>query len=196
MSSVDEATMAATATQRNAGPGYRLLQSITERYDDEDLDVLRTQLRNACAHFPAIAAYTVTVGCRTDPGAEHSRWTPYASAEPINYFVRFPVEERPSNQTVFHELAHLEIFHRDRNGDDLPTSSEEFCSIYTVARMPPELIHREDISYLGTPTVDSDEWPGICRKALSYREDNHDYIQQAKRWLGIIEEGGESGGSR
>jgi len=40
---------------------------------------------------------------------------------------------------------------------------------------------------LGEPTVPKEEWPEICERALEYRENNHDYIQQCKRWLGIID---------
>lgn len=180
--------MAETALERHTGPAYRILESVKERYSDDRLDGLRRQLGTACAHFPYIAHRTVTVGVRQHPGEDHSRWTPYASAEPINYLIRVPVEEHPSNQTVFHEIAHLEIYARAEDGHDIPETSEEFCSIYAVARMPPEWVERDcrdSIAYLGEPAANRKRWPVTCRHALEYREHSRNYIQQCKEWLGV-----------
>lgn len=188
MSAITESQMAETALQRHTGPGYRILDSVEERLLEERLDGLRRQLGTACAHFPYIAHRTVTVGCREDIGEEHSRWTPYASAESINHLIRIPVEEHPSNQTIFHEIAHLEIYERSEDGANVPETSEEFCSIYAVARMPPEWVVRDsrnDIAYLGEPTVARKRWPVTCRHALEYRDRHRNYIQQCKEWLGI-----------
>ena len=42
--------------------------------------------------------------------------------------------------------------------------------------MSPEVIDESRIPYLGKPSVPREEWPGICRRALEYREDHRDYI--------------------
>lgn len=180
-----EPEKAAQALEQHIGPSFRLLESVSERVPSDELDTLKRNLGVACEHFPYLGPKTVTVGVRQNPGAEHSRFTPYASAEPINYFIRLPVESTPSNQVLFHELAHLEIYERDRFTAELPTTSEEFCSIYAVARMPKDMLFRSDIAYLGTPSAPQDEWPSICRRALEYRESNRDYIKQCKEWLEI-----------
>ena len=182
-----EADRAATAGDHGIGPSYRILESLRSRAE-YDLDVLRDQLKLACDHYPQLGGRTVTVGCRQSPGSDHSLFTPYASAEPVNYYIRLPVETQPSHQVVFHELAHLEIYERERFGAALPESSEEFCSIYTVARMPSDILFRDDIAYLGEPSVPKDEWPAICRQALEYRDRNganSHYIKKCREWLGV-----------
>lgn len=182
-----EADRAATAGDQEMGPSYRILESLHSRAE-YDLDNLRDQLKLACDHYPQLGGRTVTVGCRQSPGSEHSLFTPYASAEPVNYYIRLPVETQPSHQVVFHELAHLEIYERERFGAAVPESSEEFCSIYTVARMPPDVLYRDDIAYLGEPSVPKDDWPAICRRALEYRDENganSHYIKRCKEWLQI-----------
>jgi hypothetical protein len=68
---------------------------------------------------------------------------------------------------------------------DHPLTSEPYCSIKTIARMPPDLVYREHIAYLGTPGVPKDEYPEICQEALEYREEHRNYIQKAIEWLEI-----------
>jgi len=51
--------------------------------------------------------------------------------------------------------------------------------------MPPTAIDESRIPYLGEPSAPAEEWPEICRRALRYREDHHQYIQQCKEWLGV-----------
>ena len=84
-----------------------------------------------------------------------------------------------------HLIQPLEIL--SELGEDVPTSSEEYCSIYATTKIDPEQIERDEVMYLGEPTVPKEEWPEICERAPEYRENNHDYIQQCKRWLGIID---------
>ncbi|KOX93278.1 hypothetical protein AMR74_16555 [Halorubrum tropicale] len=170
------------------GPSYRVLESLRSRVE-YDLGDLRDQLKLACEHYPQLGGRTVTVASRRSPGADHSHFTPHASAEPLNRIIRLPVETRPSYQTVFHELAHLEIYERERFGAALPASSEEFTSIYTVARMPHDVLYRDDIAYLGEPSAPKDEWPAICRQALEYRDRNganSHYIKRCREWLGVV----------
>lgn len=140
---------------------------------------IRAKMSRALEDFPELAGKTVTVG-RTDPDDDVG-----GRAWFYNLLVNIPPEELTTFMTVYHELAHLAIHVRDERGEDIPHTSEEFCSIFAVARMPPRLIDERRISYLGEPSAPMEEWPEICRRALAYREDNHDYIKQCEAWLGI-----------
>jgi len=168
---------------------YRVLRSVEKRLTDEEVTDLKSRLAAALDHFPALAGQTVTVACRHNPDREkHSRWNPYASADPVNRLIRVPTHERTTNVTLFHELAHLAIEIEGERGQDVPTSSEEFCSLYAIARQPPALIDKVRIPYLGHPDQPKEEWPRLARKALEYRENHHAYIQKARQWLGTTGE--------
>lgn len=160
---------------------YRVLETFDEGcegpYEPLRRDI-RGKVRRALQDFPELADKTVTVG-RLDPGDDVN-----GRAWFYNLIVNFPTDRRTPHMTVYHELGHLAIHVRDCRGEDVPITSEEFCSIFSVARMPPQLIDRDRISYLGEPEKRPERWPDICRKALQYREDNHDYIKQCQRWLG------------
>lgn len=161
---------------------YRVLESF-DRAASEDLrDDVRRRLHRAMRDFPELAHETVTVA-RLDPDRTPDGVTGQAGV--LNRLVYLPTEHHSSMQTVYHELAHLAIEIQDEQGEDVPTTSEEYCSILAVSRMPADLIERDDISYLGQPSVPQSEWPEICQRALEYREEHHDYIQQCKQWLGI-----------
>lgn len=163
---------------------YRVLRSVEKRLTDEEVTDLKRRLGTALEHFPALAGQTVTVACRHDPdNTDHSRWNPYASADPVNRLIRVPTHERTTNVTLFHELAHLAIEIEAERGQDHPTSSEEFCSLYAIARQPAGLIDEPRIPYFGQPTPDREEWPRLARKALEYRENHHAYIQKANQWF-------------
>ena len=164
---------------------YRVLWTF-DSAASEEFDPLRDDIRSKMHHalkdFPELAGKTVTVG-RLDPDADVA-----GRARFWNYLVLFPVDRRTSWQTVYHELAHLAIHTRDQQGEAVPTTSEEYCSIDAIARMGPQLLDEDRIAYLGEPEVPKAEWPDICERALAYREENHDYIQQCKRWLGVDDE--------
>lgn len=163
---------------------FRVLGSVEKRLADGRLASLKRRLGQALEHFPALGGQTVTVACRMNPDREeHTRWNPYASADPVNRLIRVPTHERTTNVTLFHELAHLAIEIEDERGADVPTSSEEFCSLYAIARQPPDLIDEPRIPYFGEPTPDREEWPRLARKALEYRENHHAYIQKANQWF-------------
>lgn len=167
----------------------RMLRSVEKRLTDEQVGDLKLRMGEAIDHFPALAGQTVTVACRRKPDKEeHSRWNPYASADPVNRLIRVPTHERTSNVTIFHELAHLAVEIESERGQDVPTSSEEFCSLYAIARQPAELIDEPRIPYLGHPDPDREEWPRIARKAIEYRENHHAYIQKARQWFGTTGE--------
>lgn len=162
----------------------RGLESLEERYHSEsELDDLKRRMADAFGYFSHIWNQTVTLGVLED---HHEQWgDAVACVAPKNYIVFVDPNRRLSDRTIFHELAHLEIHARSEAGHDVPTSSEEFCDIYAMARMPPESVDTEAFAYLGKPSVPVEEWPGICRRALAYREDHRNYLQKAKEWLGI-----------
>lgn len=171
---------------------YRVLDSVEKRLSEEELRDLKQRLGTALRNFDRLDGETVTVACRENPDREeHSRWNPYASADPVNRLIRVPTHERCTNVTLFHELAHLAIEIADEGGADVPTSSEEFCSLYAIARQPPDLIDEVRIPYFGEPEVPKERWPDLSEKALEYRKNHHAYIKQARQWLGITDtEGG------
>jgi hypothetical protein len=180
-----------TTTNREllAHSNYRILDSLKRRVDEETLADLRERVWRALEDFDALAGETVTVGCRRQPeNTNYSRgWNPYASAEPVNRIIRVPTHERCSDVTLYHELAHLAIHAANENGAEHPETSERFCSLYAIARQPPDRIDEQRIPYFGQPEPPEREWPGIAQEALAYREENHDYIQEARRMFGLKE---------
>lgn len=167
---------------------FRVLRSVEKRLSEFQLQSLKMRLGTALEHFPALGGQTVTVACRREPDREeHTRWNPYASADPVNRLIRVPTHDRTSNVTLFHELGHLAIHIEAERGQDHPTTSEEYCSLYSIARQPPELIDEDRIPYFGEPKVHRSKWPGIAEEAIEYRENHHAYIQQARKWYGLTE---------
>lgn len=159
---------------------YRLLEVVEEQYSDEYLDDLRRRLQTALSDFPELNSRTVTVAL-ADP--DDGRFE--ARADWHNDLIFLPTDSYCSNLTLWHELAHLAINQLDERGADVPPTSEEFCSIFAVARMRPDQIDRDRIAYLGYPDEPPDRWPELCQRALEYREDHHNYIQQCKDWLKV-----------
>jgi len=170
-------------------PSYTLLDSF-ESYVAENmaspLSDVREWLQTAMQYYPELAEHTIYVGITHEGITYHGE--PHAMADPYNriiYLNRGCMAE--GYQTLFHELMHLLIRKEVDQGKDRPITSEEYCSIRTIARMEPDLLYRDDISYLGEPDVPKDEWPEICQRAIDYREDNRNYIQKCTEWLGINE---------
>jgi len=172
---------------------FRLLESfethIVEEYEDSKsvtgLAGVKTNIKTALEHFPELAEYTITVALTH----ENCSWRgePYGMADPPNRLIYLNYESATTEyQTIFHELMHiaLHIENTEHNADH-PLTSEPYCSIKTIARMPPDLVYREHIAYLGTPGVPKDEYPEICQEALEYRENHRNYIQKAREWLEI-----------
>lgn len=168
---------------------FRVLDSVKARLTDEELTNFKNRLATALEHFDALEGEVVTVACRWDPDGDHSRFNPYAQADPVNRLIRIPTHERCTNVTIFHELGHLAIEIEAENGADHPTSSEEFCSLYSIARQPSHLIDEARIPYFGHPSIPKDRWPEAAEQALEYRENHHAYIKQAKQWLGVNVDG-------
>lgn len=160
---------------------YRILGSVERGLADEHLPTLKQRISHALNQYPELAEYTITVGKKR----EEDKW--YAEADWTNDIIYLPTHELCPYVTISHELSHLAIKNLKEDDQDVPVTSEEFCSIFTIARMKHENIDRSDISYLGKPTVPKEKWPEICQRALDYREDNRNYIQKCKQWLGIID---------
>ncbi|QCC57352.1 hypothetical protein [Natrinema thermotolerans] len=164
---------------------YRILETFAgpaDEADDPVLEDIRRKVMRAMEDFPELTGKTVTVG-RLDPDEDV-----LGQAQFWNLLIKFPVESLTSWRTVYHELAHLAIHVRNQRGEDVPPTSEPFCSIVGISRMPIKLIDDDRISYLGRPDVPREEWPEICQRALEYREErgaNSHYIQQCCDWLEI-----------
>lgn len=161
---------------------FRVLETFGAAVDEQHeqiIEDLKSKHATALKQFPALSGETINIGL-IDPDADaHGR------ARVRNNIVLYPPDRFTSLMTVYHELGHLAIHHRDQRGEDVATTSENFCSIFSVARMPPDHIDEDRIPYLGQPSVPKSEWPEICRQALEYREDHHNYIQQCNEWLGV-----------
>lgn len=163
---------------------FRVLTSVERDMDDDQLGRLRKRVSTALNAFPELTATTVTV-VKADP--DDGRY--YAKADTWNDLVFVPTDHVINWITIYHELGHLAINRMDRMGVDVAKTSEEFCSILSVARMPPHLVEQctsKNIPYLGTPPIPKREWPKMCIRALEYRQNNHDYVQECKRLLGLI----------
>jgi len=155
---------------------YRVLDTVEEYYA-HDLDDFTTRLRTALRQFPELAGDTVTVA-RDAPNEDRN-----AGAWPWSRIVFIPDDKRVSNVTIYHELGHIAIQCRVERGADLPTTSERFCSIFSMARMPTVRVDEARIPYLDSGDVSRGLYPIICQTALRYREHRHDYIKQCERWL-------------
>lgn len=158
-------------------------ESATER------NGLRDRLESALEAFPELRDRTVTVGI-VKPGKEYVRNRPNAHADPYNSVIYVRSETATSNVTLYHELGHLAIFRLGWAGEDVPKTSEEFCTIFSAARMPPAAIDEDRLPYLGQPSIRQERWPYVCLQALRYRENNHNYIQRCQEWLGTGGGGG------
>ncbi|WP_434521272.1 hypothetical protein [Halorubrum sp. AS12] len=163
---------------------WRILENYAEHADDDILETITRRLPIALPDFPALAHETVNIGILYE-NADAA-----AQAFGYNRLLCLPPESYITNITLWHELGHVAIRVRHERGEDVSKTSEEYCSIFSVARMPPEAIDDDRIPYLGEPDVDRAEWPRICRAALEYREErgpNSHYIKKAEQRLGIAE---------
>lgn len=155
---------------------YRVLDAV-EAYYTHDLDDFTNRLGNALTDFPELSGTTVTVA-RDNPTDDRS-----AGAWPWSGIIFIPEDSRVSNVTIYHELGHLAIQTRIEDGEDLPKTSEEFCSIFSMARMPTGRVDESVVPYLGQSEVSKGLHPKICETALKYREKRRNYIQRCREWL-------------
>jgi len=160
-------------------PTWRVLEHFEKQAGDAVLNSIRERLPTALRDFPALSGETVNVGLL------YENANAQAQAFGYNRLLCLPPNEPTTNVTLWHELGHVAIRVRYENDEDVAKTSEEFCSIYSVARMPARMIDEKRIPYLGDPSVPQEAWPNICEQALRYRENNRNYIQQCKEWLKV-----------
>lgn len=164
---------------------YRILETFGDRASPGVVDDVDVKFERALQDFPELISETVSIGYLdqddVEDGTKGRAWF-------NNRLIFLPAKQWTSFITVYHELGHLGIAVRDDRGEDVPKTSEEFCSIFAMTRMPVELIDEHRIPYLGEPSVPKEEWPEICEDALEYREErgaNSHYIQRCKEWLEV-----------
>lgn len=167
---------------------FRILETFAgpaANADDPILEDIKRKTARALEHYPELAGKTVTVG-RLDPDEDVN-----GRATFFNLMTFYPVDRITSFLTVYHELAHLAIHIRNQRGDDVPITSEEYCSLLAITRMPTDRLDRNHIAYFGKPTAPRNEWPDICQRALNYRDEhgaNSHYIKRANEWLGTTDQ--------
>ena len=168
-------------------PPYVMLESFTDYVESDvesPLSDVQEWLKTGLRYYPELAAETIYVGITHEEITFHGE--PHAMADPYNRIIYLNQGCMAEGyQTLFHELMHILIRKEHEDGKDVPLTSEEYCSIRTIARMDPDLLYRDDIAYLGEPQVPKDDWSEICQRALDYREDHRNYIQKCKEWLEI-----------
>ena len=163
---------------------WRVLEHYAAKADDDALDSVLERMPVALRDFDALAGETVNVGILYENSDD------LAQAFGYQRTICLPPDRPISNVTLWHELGHVAIRVRYEDGDDVAKTSEEFCSIFSVARMPPAAIDEDRIPYLGEPAVDAAEWPSICRDVLEYRAErgpHSHYVKEAETRLGIHE---------
>lgn len=160
-------------------PTVEFLDVLEQRYAMY-FELLENAFGNARQFWPELDGETVYVGVLHEDASAKAR------AHPHTRVVLVPTDTTTTLVTIHHELAHLAIRKRREGGEDLPKTSEEFCSILAVARMPSMHHDEHRVPYLGEPadSVPVADYTKICARALYYREHSRDYIQQCKRWLG------------
>ena len=169
-----------------AQPSHHLLPSVKELITENlewDTSDIQQQLNEVFTHFPSLAGETIYVGVTHSEISYHGK--PFAMADPYNRIIYMSDKSLLEYQTLFHELTHIKIHLENETGADHPITSEPYCSILAVSKMPADMVYRDHIAYLGEPEVPNEKYPKICQRALEYREDHRNYIQKAKEWLGI-----------
>jgi hypothetical protein len=158
--------------------GFRLLESYGREANEAVCDDTRKRVPMTMKQFPELAGDVVTVACRQPWDRKLGR------ADMRNRIVWLPAEHASSFITVYHELAHLAIQVLDERGADVAPSSERYTGLFGVARMPPNHVDEQRIPYFDVDySVSKEQLPAVAGHALEYRQSNHDYHQQAIRWL-------------
>lgn len=102
----------------------------------------------------------------------------FAQADVANNLVKFRADIPLKYVTTFHELMHLVAWQNDKT-----PKTEEYCSVYAMARMRWDLVD-DEIPYIYHGDRELWQIPGICRLVVKYRESGHrDYL---KFYSGLI----------
>lgn len=164
---------------------FRVLESFSGNVEDERIEQLaRARLERALADYPELIGETVTIA-RLSPDDDE---TLNARAGMFNRLVYLRTDRETTYMTMYHELSHLAIQVRRENDVDVPPTSERFCSIDAVTRMPPDVLDEDRIPYLGAPGIPREEWADACQRALAYRDKrgrNSHYVQHCLDLLEI-----------
>lgn len=158
---------------------YRILDTLRDKMSHEAAQDLGKRVSEATRAFPELSDQTITVGLLYPEDDAKGR------AFSHNRLINFPPDQYTSNVTIYHELGHVAIRIQNEDGAGLPKTSEEFCSIFSMSRMPPNAVDEQRIPYLGKSPKGTERFPAICERALEYRENNRNYIQKCKEWLEI-----------
>lgn len=130
---------------------------------------LKIKLEKSLEYFPELQDKTIYVGIATN----RKRAKAYADID--NTLMAFLWDIEPKYVTVFHELMHF-VQHTN---DDNP-KTEEWNSIYAMARMPNEFVD-DDIPYISHDEISFCLLVDCCRDAIRYRENgNRNYIKYLK----------------
>jgi len=174
-------TTAATIARAQDGvtAHYRVLDPLRDTLGHDATRDLGKRTYEALKAFESLQGKTVTVGLLYPETKDSIN----GRAHSHNLMFCVPGDEYTSNVTIYHELGHIAIYLRNENGEDHPHTSEEYCSIFSMAKMPPNAVDEQRVPYLGPTERPTEELPEICRRALDYRENHRNYIQQCKEWL-------------
>lgn len=166
-----------SALMPEARATYRVLEPLQDQADERLVDDLKERLYTALAFFPELSGETVNVGVLWEKADAKARAFGY------NRLVEIPPDKYTTKVTLYHELGHVAIRVLNENGEDHPETSEEYCSIFSMARMPTAEVDEDRVPYLGDVEVSKGLLPHICQMALDYREDHRDYIRQCNKWI-------------
>jgi len=136
------------------------------RYEAE----LKRMVRHAVKYFPELADETIYVGVL-------EKCTEIGKASSINRLIMFRVDVKPTYTAIFHELMHIATRVLHEKGHRVPYTSEEYCSIAAMARMPPSMVDSDTIPYIGKARIPRHLIPKVCQQALEYRKHHRNYIQ-------------------
>lgn len=177
---VAESTVAQDSIEQPRA-SYWILDSLRDKISREASKDLNSRLDDALEHFPSLQGETITVGW-LHPESEDSI---NGRAHSHNRMFNIPADQYTTNITLYHELGHLAIWELRQQGEEHPKTSEEYCSIFSMAKMPPKAVDEQRIPYLGKSPLDTERFPEICERALDYREEHRNYIQKCKEWLQV-----------
>lgn len=177
---VAESTVAKVGLEQPRA-SYRILDSIRDRLSQKATKDLNDRVYDALEYFPELADETVIVGWIHPEVDDSVNGRAYSQ----NRMFNLRANQYTTNVTLYHELGHLAIWELRQQGEDHPKTSEEYCSIFSMARMPPKAVDEQRIPYLGKSPLDTERFPEICERALDYRNNHRNYIQKCKEWLEI-----------
>lgn len=131
--------------------------------------------------FPELHNRTVYIGLTNDSTSDFT----YAYVDIKNFILFFNIGLLTRlvdtgvgliglNICIFHELMHIVV------GIEKLPQTEQYCSIYAMARMPNEMVDEDEILYIaenGDRKVNAD----LCRKAVEFNESGkRGYIKYLK----------------